>query len=379
MVKPKVTQAQQQWAVPRPTGHVRRRTVLGVTLYISPDLMVWVFPSAISVALAAGALAAAHDVPMKHGGGVLEILVFLYLTLGALTYSALCGLTDPGFIPKPTAEAPDPYADETHLQMCRFCHLRRPPRTSHCHVCDMCVFDHDHHCGVIGGCVGARSLRWFTLYLTHVSSAAAVAFSWVLRSLLASNIGDIALGGTVKLGGTAAPATTTAAPHAHDGSRRYRHHRAGEALDGTKAIHIVLLIFIGNVVLLVGGLGLYYLYLLCSDTTRREAQRGRVASAKAPAATLASGEAFNGYYYHEEAAARKLAQSWAWRHLGHFGRQMFPLPSLLSAPAAVAHDDSQLRDITGDGVVVPSALGTEAAEREALVPAAGATEGQAHQ
>jgi hypothetical protein len=44
---------------------------------------------------------------------------------------------------------------------CGTCSLRRPPRASHCHTCDRCVLDFDHHCGVIGACIGRRNIRYF--------------------------------------------------------------------------------------------------------------------------------------------------------------------------------------------------------------------------
>ncbi|KAG5500518.1 hypothetical protein JKF63_03612 [Porcisia hertigi] len=54
---------------------------------------------------------------------------------------------------------------------CSTCSMYRPSRAAHCYICDLCCYDHDHHCGVIGVCVGRRRLEMFFLYVL-VSTAA---------------------------------------------------------------------------------------------------------------------------------------------------------------------------------------------------------------
>ena len=52
-----------------------------------------------------------------------------------------------------------------HMKMCSTCKIRRFPRTSHCNICDNCVYDFDHQCYWIGNCVGARNHRSFLCFV----------------------------------------------------------------------------------------------------------------------------------------------------------------------------------------------------------------------
>lgn len=48
---------------------------------------------------------------------------------------------------------------------CNTCKILRPPKSSHCGRCDMCVMEFDHHCFFIGNCVGSRNIKYFLNFL----------------------------------------------------------------------------------------------------------------------------------------------------------------------------------------------------------------------
>jgi palmitoyltransferase ZDHHC9/14/18 len=127
----------------------------------------------------------------QHPVAVTLTVIFHILVVADMV---LLAFRDPGILPRvmPAYESPelcdvplDPcYLSDlkeqrrtylaipkTHLLKLKFCNeccIYRPPRTSHCYDCNICVQRFDHHCPWIGTCVGKNNYKYFYLFLAFM-------------------------------------------------------------------------------------------------------------------------------------------------------------------------------------------------------------------
>ncbi|KAL9398155.1 hypothetical protein Peur_007116 [Populus x canadensis] len=146
-----------------------------------------------------------YDIPVLVGGLVLAIMVGKVKFVGR----------DPGIIPR---NCQPPESDESvgiasqsmewvnnkitdvklprtkdlivnghsiKVKFCDTCLLYRPPRASHCSICNNCIQKFDHHCPWVGQCIGRRNYPYFIGFITSSTTLCiyVFAFSWfnVLR------------------------------------------------------------------------------------------------------------------------------------------------------------------------------------------------------
>ncbi|KAL1822473.1 hypothetical protein ACET3Z_009251 [Daucus carota] len=131
------------------------------------------------------------------------------------------------------------------VKYCETCLLFRPPRASHCSICNNCVERFDHHCPWVGQCIGARNYRFYIFFISFSTILCMYVFVFSLLNLVEQPISMW----------------------------------KAMSRDMTS---VVLVVYCFVAVWFVGGLSLFHLYLMSTNQTTYENFRYRYDKRKNP-------------------------------------------------------------------------------------------------
>ncbi|CAF1249596.1 unnamed protein product [Adineta steineri] len=158
------------------------------------------------------------------------------------------------------------------MKYCRTCKLFRPPRCSHCSICERCIDTFDHHCPWLNNCVGRRNYRYFFQFLFLLCIHMILLFTFCLYYVLHDRHHKII--------------TTTLISDTYDSLVPKSEHDIISSTNLPKStfiglsdyrfiICIVLLILLGLLSIPIGGLTGFHMFLIARGRTTNEQVTGK--------------------------------------------------------------------------------------------------------
>ncbi|XP_065049010.1 probable protein S-acyltransferase 4 [Musa acuminata AAA Group] len=202
------------------------------------------------------------------------LMVAFFVTISDLVFLFMTSSIDPGIVPRNTGP---PGTDESvnvntpsmewihgrtpQLQLprartkdeivngfavkvkyCETCMLYRPPRASHCSVCNNCVHKFDHHCPWIGQCIGQRNYRFFFFFISTSTFLCIYVFTFSWLNIITE--------------------------------MNHHQYTIWKAMK-CEILSPMLIVYTFIAVWFVGGLTVFHFYLICTNQTTNENFRWR--------------------------------------------------------------------------------------------------------
>ena len=111
---------------------------------------------------------------MKDHFTLAVIIIPIVFNIVELVIIWICGTIDPGIMNRNSKfcfRGDDTCIKLVHkgfykeTKVCKTCYIVKPFRSHHCNDCGNCIYNFDHHCPWIGGCVGGRNYVYFFTFL----------------------------------------------------------------------------------------------------------------------------------------------------------------------------------------------------------------------